>query len=83
MSEAPKDISSAELIRLMEDHLEQHPNDQLYVKWTCPKCGQRCTSPDANTFHTQGYLHDELSCGHLYTGDQFGLLLVASMGGTQ
>lgn len=46
------------------------------VKWTCPKCGKRCTSGEPNRFNTGGYYHDEPGCGHLYTGQRYGLALV-------
>lgn len=69
------DIPSEELIRMMRGLIaDSGGNVQLYVKWTCPNCGERVVSTTANVFHKNGYLHED--CGHLYTGDLYGLLAV-------
>lgn len=51
-----------------------------YIKWTCPKCGERVLSEDPNVFCDRGYLHSEKQdgseCGFVYFGDQFGLAVV-------
>ena len=49
------------------------------IKWTCPKCGDRCQADEWNVIHTKGYLHSERAdgspCGGVYTGEMFGLLI--------
>ena len=70
-------LPTSELLPMMDKLIEQGFN--VFVKWTCPNCGERVTSLDANTFHTAGYMHDE--CGHLYTGDEFGIMLHLDFGG--
>jgi hypothetical protein len=61
---------------------------EVYMKWTCPGCGERVASETANVHHTRGYRHGEKAngefCGELYTGALFGYMLVlgAVLGGT-
>lgn len=68
----PEDIHEDELIRRMEAVLALHPHAEVFVKWTCPKCGERVMSGEANTYHSAGYLHED--CGFLYTGKFFGFM---------
>lgn len=77
----PKDITGQELIEQVNEILNKRPNANIYVKWTCPNCGDRVTCDTPNTFYTGGFLHDE--CGHLYTGDAFGYMLIASADGSE
>lgn len=54
----------------------------IYLKWTCPACGERCVADEPNKYHVRGYLHTErddgTSCGTWYHGTRFGYLLIAS-----
>lgn len=76
------DVEVAELLPRIERVLTQFPTAQIYLKWTCPGCGDRVTAEEPNAFHTGGYDHVEREngtpCGSRYTGTQFGMLLVAS-----
>jgi predicted RNA-binding Zn-ribbon protein involved in translation (DUF1610 family) len=74
MPHEPEDLHVDELIRRMEAILVKHPSAKLFVKWTCPKCGERVTSNEANVVHTGGYRHDD--CGGMYHGDLFGFMAI-------
>ena len=47
------------------------------LKWTCPKCKERCTSNLPNTIETDGYEHTFREngeyCGEVYRGGRIGL----------
>lgn len=49
----------------------------VFVKWTCPGCGDRCIADEPNTIHTDGYHHGERAdgtvCGTWYRELRFGL----------
>lgn len=47
---------------------------QAWIKWTCPKCGERCVADESNKIHTGGYEH--AGCGGIYQGNVFGLLVL-------
>ena len=51
----------------------------VYLKWTCPKCGERVTANEPNTYRTQGYQHEErldgIICGEWYYGTKFNYLV--------
>ncbi len=68
----PNDIHKDELLPMMETLIGQ--GFIVFVKWTCPQCGERVTSMEPNAFHTGGYRHDD--CGFLYTGDMFGIMMM-------
>lgn len=72
MERNPQELTTDELLEEMEAVLARYPSAKLFVKWTCPKCGERVTSTDANTFHSKGFYHDEDNCGALYTGPYWG-----------
>ena len=75
----PTDINSIALVNKMNDILTRLDGKaKVYVKWTCPGCGERVTSTQPNSFHTDGYTHEE--CGVTYTGDMFGMALVTIIG---
>lgn len=74
----PEDITARQLVEQMEALLSEHPSAQLYVKWTCPGCGERVSADDPNSFHLGGYVHEE--CGTLYQGDAFGFMAVFGPG---
>lgn len=64
-----------DILNLMEKVVAQ--GGLAYIKWTCPKCGERVTSDQANCFYMQGYKHTEKDdgtpCGETYRGTMFGL----------
>jgi hypothetical protein len=70
----PNDVHIDELMPQMNVILEEFPNSLLYLKWTCPTCGERATAETANTYHTDGYVHAD--CGGWYHGKYFGFMAV-------
>ena len=48
----------------------------VWLKWTCPKCGDRVTANKENTYYTGGYTHED--CGETYYGTMFGMLVLSS-----
>lgn len=77
------DHPSRTAIRMMDEVAGK--GGKAWIKWTCPKCGERVTANEPNTFHTRGYAHeakrDGSPCGAVYTGDMFGLLVAYPVGG--
>jgi len=71
----------AEMLPEIERHVEL--GRTVYLKWTCPACGERAIANDPNRYCTQGYLHEEKKdgspCGFLYRGDLFGYLVLGPM----
>lgn len=55
------------IIKAMDEMIEK--GFDVYVKWTCDKCGERCTSNIPNVYNTGGYIHEEREdgtvCGYL------------------
>ena len=55
----------------------------VFLKWTCPSCGERVTSNQANAYQTDGYQHEEKAdgslCGGLYMGTRFNYIMMSSM----
>lgn len=49
----------------------------VWLKYTCPKCGDRIVVDEQNTWHPEGYDHtmraDGSTCGGRYIGHLFGL----------
>lgn len=72
----PGDIPRTKLIVEMDKALKDHPGADVYVKWTCWKCGERVMSDEPNVFRTGGYKHDEPHCGATYFGPLYGFALV-------
>lgn len=54
----------------------------VYIKWTCPKCGERVIADEPNVYNALGYRHTERQdgtpCDGLYLGTVFGLAVIAS-----
>ena len=74
----PQNISKDELIKSMDRWINE--GAEVFVKWTCPACGERVMCDTPNTFYTDGFLHSEKEdgsvCGCLYYGENgFGFLL--------
>ena len=78
MGDVPNDLHVTDLIKQMEALLRENPHVQLFVKWTCPNCGQRAMSAEPNVFHAQGYVHED--CGFLYAGDYYGFMAAFTIG---
>lgn len=70
------DVPMGRLIEIMNAYIAK--GYDVYVKWTCPKCGDRCISNEKNCFQTQGYRHEEKvdgsPCGEIYWGPLYGVL---------
>ena len=64
----------SEILRMANEVIQN--GGQVYLKWTCPKCGDRVTADEANTYHTSGYIHTDKGCGYHYKGEMFGFLVV-------
>lgn len=65
------DKLSTEIIEMANNVIAQ--GGDVWVKWTCPGCGDRCIADDKNTFHRGGYKHDK--CGTWYRGDLYGMMV--------
>lgn len=65
-----------EQIKVMMDEA-LHRGDLAWIKWTCPRCGERVTSDNEGSIHLDGYKHtqkkDGTLCGGVYEGNLFGL----------
>ncbi len=52
----------------------------VYLKWTCPKCGERVLADEPNVYNPLGYRHTEredgTQCGATYFGPLFGLAVL-------
>lgn len=66
----------AEIQRMMND--VRAKGGKSWIKWTCPKCGERCLSTDPDTINLGGYQHD--ACGGVYTGALYGLMVLLPLG---
>jgi rRNA maturation protein Nop10 len=70
-----------ELMKLMDEQVAK--GALTFVKWTCPKCGDRVVADTPNQFHPEGYTHTEREdgkrCGHLYTGPKWGLRAIYAL----
>jgi hypothetical protein len=81
---APDDIDQPFDVTLqrMEELIQR--GAVVFVKWTCPGCGERCMSDVPNSICATGYYHTEkhdgTRCGTPYTGGEHGMYgLVAIM----
>lgn len=76
MNRPVKDVTRKEIIALMNRLIKE--GHDVFVKWTCPKCGDRCISTEKNTFNMGGYVHETRDngepCGELYNGDAWGCM---------
>lgn len=71
--------------RLIDDMLPEinqliQAGAQVYLKWTCPGCGERVMANEPNCFYEMGFRHTDPNCGHVYMGRRFGYLVVAVLG---
>ena len=77
-SPRPGDLPLPQIVVMMSEALAKNPNTKVYVKWTCPQCGERCISGTPNTVHTS-YMHED--CGAIYEGQLYGMMLHLVGGG--
>jgi len=70
------DRSQVEIVELMDRLIGE--GWDCFIKWTCEKCSERCSSNKPNTFNEGGYLHEE--CGHLSHPKGYGLMTTRSLG---
>ena len=54
MSEHPKDLPRDELIALAVRIRAENPAVQVYFKFTCEKCGERCILAEPNVLFDYG-----------------------------
>jgi ribosomal protein S27AE len=68
------------LLPEIEGILDKGRDSVVFLKWTCPRCGERAIAHVANKFCTQGYVHkqrhDGSPCGGIYLGSLFGYAIV-------
>lgn len=58
------DLPREELLRRANEVLMQYPQSDcaaIHFKFTCEKCGERCTLCEANVLHEKGECY---KCGH-------------------
>jgi rRNA maturation endonuclease Nob1 len=61
MTVAVKDVPREQLAKLAEEALRTHPGSKIYFKFTCEKCGERCTLLEPNALYEKG---ECFVCGH-------------------
>jgi PHP family Zn ribbon phosphoesterase len=70
------DLPRKELIRraesLMWKAAEQGAEIEIYFKFTCEACGERCTLNDVNTLYEKG---ECAKCGHITTIEKGGFMV--------
>jgi hypothetical protein len=71
----PGDLEIDELLRQLDQLIAKGAT--VFVKWTCPSCGDRCVADEPNQFHPEGYTHTTRDtgapCGTLYVGPKWGI----------
>lgn len=72
MVEPERSLNRQQLITMANELISK--GHIIWVKWTCPRCGDRVTSSTPNTIFAS-YLHTDEKCGFLYKGDEFGLMV--------
>jgi len=50
----PKDLPRAELEKLARETLAQYPHAEVFFKFTCVHCGQRCQFTEPNKLYERG-----------------------------
>jgi len=85
MTRQHHDRPFAEIVAIGNRMLEHEGYTQVFLKWTCPKCGDRCMSDVPNEYAQTGYIHTEREngqpCGHHYQGENgYGITGVISCG---
>lgn len=71
-----------ELVPKLRELLEKFPKTEFWLKWTCPKCGERCATDESNVIYMEGNVHtlraDGTDCGEWYKGTKYGVLVALS-----
>jgi hypothetical protein len=57
----PLDLPRAELQQRAEEALRRYPGAQVYFKFTCVHCGERCTLTEPNVLYEKA---ECFKCGH-------------------
>lgn len=79
MTTTPNDYHDRPIPEIQRMMREVHAKGgQSWIKWTCPKCGERCVATEPNQINLAGYEHD--ACGGVYTEHLFGLMVVLPIG---
>lgn len=77
-----EDVEQEKLLEIMNAYMAK--GYDVFVKWTCPQCGERAISNEPNCFNTGGYIHEEKAggapCGVLYHGPVYGVLAYVALG---
>lgn len=73
MSE-PNDQPLESILAQIKETMRLNPGAQCYIKWTCPKCGERATADEPNQVYMMGYTHED--CGGFYNGWNYGLMVI-------
>jgi hypothetical protein len=72
MKHKPKDLPRAELQKLADETLQQYPGSQVFFKFTCAHCGERCQFREPNALYERGECH---VCGKETEVKQGGFML--------
>lgn len=79
MPEKVNDIHRDDLIRRANKLLAEKPRALVFIKWTCPGCGERVTADNPNT-PCLGNRHTEKAdgspCGVTHYGEYLGMMVV-------
>jgi hypothetical protein len=67
-----KDLPRAELEALAAETLKQYPGSQIFFKFTCQHCGERCTLSEPNRLYESG---ECFACGKETTINEGGFML--------
>ena len=63
------DVPQARAHAIVMGLVGDSPDIKVYVKWTCPACGDRCVCDQPNTFYSRyehGTREDGTPCGGVY-----------------
>lgn len=74
------DIDIQEVLRQIDEIIDQHPYALVFLKWTCPGCGERVMANEPNSYAGGGYVHEQKAdgalCGSSYSGTRYGFTLI-------
>lgn len=76
------DLQREELLKTAQQAIElfkaeKHMDAQVKFKFTCEKCGQRCTLVEPNVLYERG---DCFKCGHSTKIEKGGFALIIKLG---
>ena len=72
----PKDLPREQLAALAERVLSSNGRSKVYFKFTCRRCGARCTFAEPNTLFETGECN---VCGAISPVDEGGFMMVLEM----